>query len=67
MYQSGATCLPTNCCFSELAYKNPAKCVGLVQADIIIISSNVICSRHDIDEKKIHFAKYQHNNLNQRL
>ena len=27
--------------------KNPTKCVGLVQADIIIIS-NVTCSRHDI-------------------
>jgi hypothetical protein len=30
MFLSGATCLPTDCCFSELAYKNIAQCVGLV-------------------------------------
>ena len=30
---SEATCLPTNCCYSELALKkNPAKGVGLVQS-----------------------------------
>ena len=32
MFPSGATCLTTNC-YSELALKNTAKCVGLVQSD----------------------------------
>jgi hypothetical protein len=33
MCPSGTTCLSADCCFSELAlhYKNPTKCVGLVQ------------------------------------
>jgi hypothetical protein len=31
MCPSAATCLSTDCCFSELAHKNPAKHVGLVQ------------------------------------
>jgi hypothetical protein len=30
--ESGETCLPANCCFSELALKNPTKHVGLVQS-----------------------------------
>ena len=32
MCRSGATCLFVDCCFSELHYKNPTKCVGLVQS-----------------------------------
>ena len=31
MCQSGATCLSTDCCFSELALKKSTKRVGLVQ------------------------------------
>jgi hypothetical protein len=30
MCQSGETCLPTDCCLSK-HYKNPIKCVGVVQ------------------------------------
>ena len=33
MCQSGVACLPTDCCFSELALYNPTKCVGLVQSE----------------------------------
>jgi hypothetical protein len=44
MCQSGATCLPTDCCFSELALKI------YYRADIIIISLNVTCSLHDMAE-----------------
>jgi len=29
---SGATCLPADCCFSELALKNPTQRVGLEQS-----------------------------------
>jgi len=36
--ESGETCLPANCCFSELV-------------DILIMSSYVNCSHHDIAEK----------------
>jgi hypothetical protein len=32
MCLSGATCLPVDCCFSELHYKNPTQCVGLEQS-----------------------------------
>jgi len=33
MCPSGATCLPADCCFSELAlYKNPTQRVGQVQS-----------------------------------
>jgi hypothetical protein len=31
MCLSGATCLPADCCFSELAHKNPTQPVCLVQ------------------------------------
>ena len=32
MCRSGETCLPANCCFNDLHYKNPTKQVGLVQS-----------------------------------
>ena len=32
MCPSGVTCLPKDCCFSELALKNPTQCVGPVQS-----------------------------------
>jgi hypothetical protein len=32
MCPSGATCLSADCCFSELALKNPTKRVGPVQS-----------------------------------
>ena len=41
MCLSGATCLPTDCCFSELALWNPTQCVGLVQSDLINISLKI--------------------------
>jgi len=44
MRQSGATYLPADCCFSELATKR----VRLVQSGR---HKNVTCSRHDISEK----------------
>ena len=33
MYISGATCLSTDCCFSEVALSNPANRVDLVQSE----------------------------------
>ena len=49
MCPSGATCLPADCCFSELQhYKNQTQHVGLEQNGLIIISLNVTCSRHMI-------------------
>jgi hypothetical protein len=36
MCQSGATCLPTDCCFSELALKNPTQRVGLDITEILL-------------------------------
>ena len=32
MCLSAVTCLPSDCCFNELLYKNPTKHVGLVQS-----------------------------------
>ena len=32
MCWSGATCLPADCCFSELVLKNSTKCAGLIQS-----------------------------------
>jgi hypothetical protein len=32
MCPSGATCLPAECCFSELALLNPTQHVGLIQS-----------------------------------
>ena len=46
MLPSGTTCLLTDCCFSKLAlFKNPAKCVGLLQN-----LENITCSHHDTSE-----------------
>ena len=44
MCRSGATCLPANCCFIELALYNSSVLVWY-KADI---STYVTCSRHDI-------------------
>jgi hypothetical protein len=45
MCLSGATCLPADCCSSKLAYKNPAKHVGVVyKANIIIIIVSSKCN-----------------------
>ena len=40
MCLGGVTCLPTDCCFSELALKNPTEHVGQVQSG---------CLRHLIE------------------
>ena len=38
-------------CTRSEHYKNPTKHVGQVQSSIIIISSNVTCSLHDVAEQ----------------
>jgi hypothetical protein len=51
MCPSGATCLPVDCCFSELTlYKIPTQYVGLVQSGHHHHQSHktVTCSRKDI-------------------
>jgi hypothetical protein len=48
-----------------LHYQNPTQRVGLVKADIIVISSNVTCCRSDIAEKlnnnHLLYKKLKHN------
>jgi len=40
MCPSGATCLSADCCFSELALKNPTKRVGPVQKIAELVLNN---------------------------
>jgi len=43
--------MSADCCLSELNhYKNPTKCVGLVQSGHHLIHRNATCSLHDIAE-----------------
>ena len=47
----GATCLPVDCCFSQLTHKHPTKCVALVHKADIIIALNVTYWSHDMAKK----------------
>ena len=46
MCLGGATCLPADCCFSELALNHPVKRVGLVQSE----PHHHLIESHDIAE-----------------
>ena len=52
MCPTGATCLPTDCCLSDLpSYKNPTNHVGLVQGGRSSSFNRITCSRNDIAKK----------------
>ena len=48
MCPSGATCLPLNCCFSEIALQKPTNHVGLLYSGHHHYNIKIIdCFRHD--------------------
>jgi hypothetical protein len=66
MCQSGAICLSADCWFNE-HYKDPVKRVWSSTKRTSSSSSslpNVICPRHDMDEKNAYFALSNNHSLN---
>jgi hypothetical protein len=65
MCPSEATCLPMDCCFSELAYKDPIKHVGLVQRGHYHFIEFSLFFCHNIAEKLLiwHLATITHSLL----
>jgi hypothetical protein len=53
---SGATCLPTDCCFSELALlKSNSACWSRTKWTSSSYHWKLTCSRHDIAEKLLNW------------
>jgi hypothetical protein len=65
-YKIGATCLPADCCFGELAlYKSNSACCSSTKRTSSSSHWKLTCSRHDIAEKllNLRYATITHSLL----